>query len=106
MEAQILRNVSDFRRLYVTLHSLRKCKTGFIQGTPVDCLSILLFLGQANVCRLGITLVKKTHHYQDWVVWASNLRWSYFVWNRLRIEWVKAALNIFTQRRICVRFVL
>jgi hypothetical protein len=82
MEAQLLRNVSDFRRQHVTLHSVRKCKTGFIQSTPVDCLSILLFLGQANVSRLGITLVKKTHLYQDWVVWANNLRWFYFVWNR------------------------
>jgi hypothetical protein len=58
MDAQILRKVSDLRRLYFTLHSLRKCKAGFIQGTPNDCLSILLFLRQANVCRLGRTLVK------------------------------------------------
>jgi hypothetical protein len=72
MEAQFLLNVSDCRRQYVTLHSLRKCKTGFIQGTPVGCLSILLFLGQANVSRLGVTLVKTTHLYQDWLVWANN----------------------------------
>jgi hypothetical protein len=53
---------------HITLKSLRKCKTVFIQGTPVDCLSIHLFLGQANVSRLGVTLVKKTHLYQDWVM--------------------------------------
>ena len=78
MEAQLLHKVSDFRRHYVTLHSVRKCKTGYIQGTPVDCLSILLFLGQANVSRPGITLVKRTHLYRDWVVWANSLRWFYF----------------------------
>jgi len=60
MEGQQLRNVSDFRSQYITLHCARKCKTGFIQGTTLDCLSILLFLGQANVSRLGITLVKTT----------------------------------------------
>jgi hypothetical protein len=33
---------------------------GFIQGTPDDCLSIHLFLGQASVSPLGITLVTRT----------------------------------------------
>jgi len=42
--------------------SLRLWKyiTGFIQGTSNDFLSIHLFLGQASVSRLGITLVIKT----------------------------------------------
>jgi hypothetical protein len=33
---------------------------GFIQGTPNDCLSIHLFLGQASVSHLGLTLVTRT----------------------------------------------
>jgi len=39
---------------------LWKYKSGFIQGTPNDCLPIHLFLGQASVSRLGMTLVIKT----------------------------------------------
>jgi hypothetical protein len=33
---------------------------GFIQGTTNDCLSVHLFLGQASVSDLGITLVTGT----------------------------------------------
>jgi hypothetical protein len=32
----------------------------FIQGTPSDCLSTHLFLGQASVIYLSITLVTRT----------------------------------------------
>jgi hypothetical protein len=44
--------------------SPRLCKyiTRFIQGTPNDFLHIHLFLGQASVSRLGMTLVIKTPH--------------------------------------------
>jgi len=57
----IVNNFNIFSKTRLnTSPSQWKSITGFIQGTPKDFLPIHLFLGQANVSRLGMTLVIKT----------------------------------------------